>query len=115
MENSDQTKPTTKSEPELKAFQLIQKHCAIIGIRLNSVSQPLSWKILLGFLALSVFIICQLIYAFNDAQTYAEYMQSIYTCSLLSAALLTMLVLVSERTTLYEFIEHLDEIINTSQ
>lgn len=122
MEESKQKQPATKSEPKpkihtqkFKPFQLVETNCAYIGISLNSVAQPFNWKILLGFLVLSVTIVCQLVYFFNDARTYAEYTQSIYTCSLVSATFLTMLILILKRATLCEFIKHLDETINTGK
>lgn len=113
MEISMQDNP----QPKLKAFQTIQKSFAIAGFDRNLVTQsvPLNGKILLCFslLGLGITFIC--VYTFNNAESFSEYTQSIYmtTAGILVSS--TLIVLILKVKNVFEFINHFDSIINTSE
>lgn len=109
MENSNQ------KLPKMKAFQLIKEYYAKTGVceALVTQSYPFNGKILFGLLILGLAFIFQLEYIFNDAKTFAEYTQSIYVCSFLILMFLSIIILISKRITLFEFMNDVDKIINT--
>ena len=115
MENSDYINQNLKY-PKMKAFRLTQKNFALAGISPNLLTQsyPLNGKILMGFLTLGLAIISLLMYVFNDANTFIEYTQSIYMCSLATLIVFAVMILILKRVTLYEFINGMDETINIS-
>lgn len=120
MENSIRMEPKAKLKrrsqvPEMHAFTWTQWKFSIVGISPSIVSRPFNWKILCGFLVLSVSIFCQLVYIFKDANTFAEYTQSIYIGSLILVIFAAMIILIVKRVTLYEFINCVDKILNTSK
>lgn len=101
--------------PQMKAFQLIKEYYAKAGIceALVTQSYPFNGKILFGLLTLGVASICQLVYIFNYAKTFAEYTQSVYVCSFLILMFLSIIILISKLITLFEFMNNVDIVINT--
>lgn len=114
MEYSNQAIPQRK----LKAFKTIQKYFALIGInqKLATQSYPLlNGRILMGFLLLSMGIICVSAQIFTDAETFFEYTQSVYMVSdgfLMISALLILSLKVGK---LFEIINCCDSMLNMSK
>lgn len=103
--------------PRVKAFRLVRKKFATAGIcpELVTQSYPINGRILFGFLTLGFTFSCQLVFISNDAQTFAEYTQSIYLCSLSTLITLAVTILILKTATMYEFMNGVDETLNTGK
>lgn len=103
--------------PKIKAFQLIQKDFAMAGISPALLTQqyPFNGRILFGFLSLSFAFYCQLIFIFDDADTFAQYTQSVYVCSIAALISLALSILILKRDALYTFINAMEDIINVGK
>lgn len=111
MENSKQEKS------KLKAYKVIQKKFANLGITLNLVGQscPFNGTILLNFLTLGSIMYSTIAYIIYDAETFAEYIQCIYCCSIGILATIALLVMILNVEILFEFINGCDILLNTSE
>lgn len=112
--NPHQQRPQQQQHPKLKAFLLIQKYLALTGISSALLTQtyPVNGRILFGIFATSFSVICQLIYIQNDAETVADYIQSIYLFSLMIIIFFATIILIVKRAALYEYMNAVDELIN---
>lgn len=116
MANSQQRK-SKPQKPKLKTFEIIQKNLATIAITRSLVDQsyPFNKSILCGFLALSSFIYCTLMFIIFDAKTFAGYTQSICAWSMGALIMLCLLILILEVEKLFELINGCDTLVNTSE
>lgn len=115
MENSEGT--TSKSQTlKLKVFHVIQKNFAAVGFSSNLVTQqyPFNKKIFMGILILSTSVICNLMYIFREAKTFAEYNQSIYMCSLAAAIIFASVIILLNVKKLFNLIKVCENVANTS-
>lgn len=107
----------SKEKPKLKVFETIQTNLATIGITSNLANQsyPFNRIILMGFLMLgsaissiSVFIVCA-------AETLDDFTQSICAWSMVTLAIICLLILILKVEKLFEFINGCDDLVNTSE
>lgn len=98
-------------------FDLIQKNFATIGIEPCLATQlyPLNGRIFIGFLILVSGTICDLIYFFKEAKTFAEHTQSMYTCTMGAEIALYLLILILQVDKLFELINGCDSLAHTSK
>lgn len=108
----------SKSQPaNLKALEIIRKNFAIISITpsLADQSYPFNGAILFGFLSLAAGIYCTSVFIIYEADTFAEYTQSIYMDSLLIFISIALLILMAKVGKLFEVINCCNDIVNTSE
>lgn len=104
--------------PNMKLFQVTKKNLAAVGISQNLTIQPWAWlnaRILMGFLVLGSASLCTFAYTTCEAETFAEFTQSIYvgsTVILISLALLNLLV---NTRTMFELFDGFESLANTSE
>lgn len=112
-----ETSKQQKSKRKLRAFHQIQKNFADLGIQPNSANQtgPMNAKVFAGLLVLVLGIIFMLVFIFNEAKTFNDYIQSSYTCSLATFAVFVLVILILKVGELFEFFKTVDSIINTSK
>lgn len=99
----------------MKVFQAIQSNFAIVGINPIVAKQPYPFnvKIVLGILLLGSAIVCNLLYVIDDAETFAEYTQTIYICSVSCLILSALIITILKMKKVFEFINYTDELTNT--
>lgn len=116
IENSKYAKTKSQSSKR-KVFEIILKNFDTIGISANLANQsyPFNGTILSGFFILGVAIYFSFVYIIYDAETFAEYTQSIYMGSLLTFIAIALLILVLNVKKLFEFVNHGDDLVNTSK
>lgn len=116
MENPEENEPQTNPS-KIEVFQLTQKHLARIGIAAYSANQShrFNWKILLGFLTISSYMVFEVIFAFTNAQTFTDYTQSAYVCILSFYELFCFLILVLKMNDLFAFFAICEVVVNTSE
>lgn len=109
--------PTSHPPTKLRAFKLSQEYFATIGItpKLAHQSCPLNGEILSGFLMLGAGLYCASAFIVHDAQTFAEYTQSVYTLSILIFIILNLLISISKVGKLFELIDMSDDLVNTRE
>lgn len=115
-ENSKQEKPKSQ-QSKLKNFEVIEKNLATVGITPNLANKPFpfNWTILFGFSLLGFCIFCLSQFIIHDAETFAQYTQSIYVGSLATLIIFALLILVFNVKKLFKFINRNDDFINTSE
>lgn len=103
--------------PEMKAFNTILKNFAVVGYSPALVTQsyPFNWKIIMGFLLLTSNITFLCVFIFNYAETFFEYTQSIYIASVVGLFIFIFLILILKVEKFYEWIDHSDRKLNTSE
>lgn len=115
MENQPNENKPQPNPSKIKVFQLTQKRFASIGIAANQ-SKRFNWKILLGFLAISSYILSEMIFIImNDAQTFADYTQSIHICSIFAFQLFCFLIIVLKMDDLFASFAICEMVVNTSE
>lgn len=114
MENSKQKKSKL---PKQKVFELIRNNLATIGItpKLADQSYPFNESILFRFLMIGTGTCCTFIYIFNDANTFADYVQSIYIGSLGLLIIIALLIIFPKVKKLFEFINTCISIVNAGE
>lgn len=118
MENSKQLKEKPKAKPpKLKVFEVTQKYFATMDItlRLTDQTYPFSWTIALGFLMLGSAICCTSAFVIYDAETFTDYTQSAYSCSLVAIITFGLLAFVFKVDKLYEVINGYGDLVNISE
>lgn len=108
----------SKSQPpKLKLFELPQEHFAIAGITSALASQPYPFNaaVLSGFLLLALSIYMTSVFLIYDAETFAEYTQSVYTDTLLTLIIFALLILILKVKSLFEFINGCEDLASTSE
>lgn len=109
--------PQENPPTELKAFEIVQRKFATIGITAKFATQPypLNGRICIGFSILIPYITFLCVFIFNYAETFSEYTQSIYIATAASVFNLALLLLILKKKVLYECINRLNQLINTSE
>lgn len=107
-----------KSKPQsfkLKTFEIIQENFAIAGItpKLVHQSYPFNGTILFGFLMICSVICCSSVFLICDAETFSEY--TIYTASIATVILLSILIIIFKVEKLFKYINGNDDIVNSSK
>lgn len=120
MENAEQPKPKPKPKsqiPKLKILQLSQMNFAAIGISRNLVDElyPFNEKVSLGFLTVVLSIIFDLMYTIREAETFAEYNQSVYMSSLAITIIFALAIILLNVTKLFTLIEKFENLSNSSK
>lgn len=115
MENFQQERSQSES-PKLVVFKAIRRNFAVIGIgpELATQTYPINRKIFIGFLALCLVIASLLAYISNDAETFADYTQSIYVCSIAVLITFALAFTISNAGQLFDFINICNSVANTS-
>lgn len=116
MEITEQASSMSKLS-KIMVFQLLQKNFAAIGISRNLVDQkyPLNWKILLGFFALTLFFISNLMYTIREAKTFTEYNQSMYMSAITVTNICGLLIVVLSAAKFFNLIDGFGNLSNTSK
>lgn len=114
MENS---KPIEPKIQKIQILELTQKNFAAIGIAPDLVHQsyPFNRKIFWGFLVLILSLSCNSMYAFREAKTFSEYTQSTHMLSMAVLFALILVVLLLSATQLFNIIDGLENLANTSK
>lgn len=116
MENSNQEKSKSQ-QPKRRVFEIIQKNLVTAGITpdLANKSCPLNATTLLIFLSQSAAMYFTSVFIIYDAESIADYTQSIYTETLLTMVILALLILILKAKQLFEFIDSSNDMANTSE
>lgn len=103
--------------PKHKPFEILLKHFGALGIGPNLTKQayPLNVKILMGFFVLCFAISGLVIFIFYDANTFIEYVQSIYICTFNTLIFSTLLIIILKVDQLFEVINDWEKLVNTSE
>lgn len=96
---------------------MIRLNLATAGIDTISADQsyPFNWTILFGFLLLAFGIYFTSAFVVHDAETIADYTQSIYAVSLITLIIFSFLALIYNAKNLYDFFERSNDLVNTSE
>lgn len=115
MENSRQEHQQS-DWPKLTGFKAIRKNFAVAGItpKLATQTYPLNGRIFIGFLILVSAFISLLIYIFKDADTFADYIKSIYVFSLAVVVAAGLLITILKAAQIFYLIDTCNRIIDTS-
>lgn len=116
MEGTSDRKSGPQS-PKIKIFQIIQKNLASIGIGPNSEMKlhPINAKTLLISLMLTLATISIVIYISKGANTFAEFTQSAYTCSVLVLMSFVLIIMIAQLEELFKIINDCECLANISQ
>lgn len=105
----------------MKAFQIVQKHYAILGIgclsqqSTQNYPNPFNEKILVSFLFYGCILSSHFIYIFHVASGYTEYIESISaTCGVI-ITLICYATVVFKRNAPFKLIENVEQFIATSE
>lgn len=102
---------------KIKIFLIIQKNFATVGINSNLVTQdyPFNERILKGYLIICSWTISNVLYCFHGPESFSEYTQSIYVCSLCILISIAYTILILKVEKLFEFIDGVENVVNTSK
>lgn len=116
MENSNPEKSKSQSS-KLKVCEMSRKYLAIVGITPNLAHQsyPLNGTTLFGFLMHGATTYCISMFIVSDAETFIDYTQAIYSCSIVTLIELALLTLILKVEKLFELITGCDDLVNTSE
>lgn len=111
------SKPEKPQLPKSKVFEIIEKYFAIAGITPSLAEQtcPLNGCILLGFLLLGSAMYFTSVFLIDEAETFAEYTQSVYTNALSTLIILALLILIFKVKQLFKFINDCDKLAKISE
>lgn len=114
--------PTSENENsstnKLKIFQIIQRHYAILGISSTNQSAqelPFNRRVLIGFLFFGCIFTLQFVYSFQVASDFMEYTECICATSGNILIFVCFMTIVVGNTTLFECIDILEQLIDTSK
>lgn len=99
-------------------FETIQKQYAILGISPSNQSiqpNPFSERVLFGFVLFACDFVLKIMYIFNVASGFMEYLQSICTTSGTVITLVSFAVIVFRKSKVFESIENFRKLIYTSE
>lgn len=116
MENFKQQ--NSKSQQlNIKAFETLRKNLTNAGIGSNSTNQswPFNGNIFYGFIVLGYGIFFTSAFIIYEAESIADYTQSVYAVSLLTLISVCFLILIFNVKKFFEFINRTDNLINTSE
>lgn len=102
----------------LKIFRVIQRHFTILGIHPTNQSNqknPTNKRIVVGFLLFACFIPSQYVYFFYVASDFMEYMECFCSMSASMIIFINLLAIVFKKTLLFENIEKIEKLIETSE
>lgn len=100
--------------PKRKIFQMSQKYFTVLGISpiLMVQSNPFNQKNLICFLVFGLQLISEFIYILYEAETFWDYIQSIYFCSVSILATVVFLILVFRVDKLFKYIGNSENLNN---
>lgn len=113
-----EAKPMANSErPEFRAFRTSREYFTILGISPILIDQPYPFnrKIIVGFLILALASTSNILYVIYKAETFGEYTQSIYLCSVSAIGSFGLAMLVFRVESLFTYILNFENVINTSE
>lgn len=116
MENS-MPENSHKKLPKIEAFKAIQKSFAMVGItpKLATEMIPLNGRISMGFLILGTGTYFLSVYIFNYAETFSEFMQSIYIASAGLLVAVELVILILQMNEMFEYINYCNRMLNTGK
>lgn len=116
MKNSKHKKTKAHSSKR-RVFDNLLRHIRVLGITSSLPMQayPLNRRILLGFFILGFCISGILLFIIYDAQTFIEYIQSIYFCSMAIFIAVTFLFIILDIEKLFKLISGYDSLVHTSE
>lgn len=117
MENSEQEKPKRQSAIKFKAFEVIQKNLATVGITPSLVHKtyPFNGSIIYGFLLLGSCACFTCVFIISDAETFVKYTQSVYAGSLATLIIFALLIIIIKVEKLFEFFNNCESTLNISK
>lgn len=105
--------------PRMKIFTIIQSQLAVLGITSSNQSAhyqyPMNRRVLFGFSLYGCCLVSLFGYLFHVANDFMEYVNSICTTSGISIMLFCFVAIVYKRTTLFDSIDSLEKLIETSK
>lgn len=116
MESSTHEQNRAES-PEMTVIKMTRKNLASVGICPNLVTKPYPFndKILIGFMIMSLTIICSLMYSFYETTTIAENMLLTFFDSSIVFISVSLLILILNVEKLFGFIDGCENSANTSE
>lgn len=123
MENSNVKIINKKTElkfklPKLQVLQKNKEYFKILGINLNADtdgSHTFNRTILIGFILCALNVIFNFVYIIYEANTFSEFIQSIYFCFLSVDVSIVYTILIFREQLLLEFTSNFENIINASE
>lgn len=112
MEIPEQENRTT-GLPKLKILQSAQRNFATVGI--SSKAHPLNTKLLIGFLILVSYLICNLVFAYVKAKKFTEYTHSSYILSVVFLTIFVLITIILNVEKLFQVINDCESLTNTSE
>lgn len=97
----------------MEIFQTIRRHLTLLGI--DATQSALNWKLLLGFLLFGDVTIGCALYLVYLAETMIEYMQCFCVISGTIEIGLCFVATVLQKQLLFDYIDHVEKLINTSK
>lgn len=114
LKSSKQEQP--KAPPlKPKVYEIIQKNFALAGITRNLANRPFNGVILFGFIVIGSGISSTSAYIIYDAETFADYTQSIYVVSVAIFITSVLLILVLNVKELFDLFDSSGDLVNTSE
>lgn len=101
----------------MKILQLLQTNLAGVGVHSDLPLQPYPFnkKILMNFLILLLFLICNSVFAIDEAESFGEYTQSIYVITCVTIVILTFVIIILNVKKLFQLINNGEKLVNTSE
>lgn len=117
MEQQNASNKKKSQSSKFKVFEMSRKYFAIIGITPSLVHQscPFNGTILFEFLLFGAAIYGTFAFLIYDAETFAEYTQSVYTSSVVIFVILGLLILMLKIEKLFALLNGCDVLANTSE
>lgn len=103
--------------PKMTILKMSRKYLAILGIIPILVTQPhpFNRKISVNYLVYASQFMCHLVFALYEAESFWEYIQSIYLCSISVLGAIVYSMLVFRVSKLFGFIAELENVVNTGK
>lgn len=99
--------------PRLKILQSTQKNFVTVGI--CSTTCLFNKRLLIGFLILVSYLICNLVFACFKAKTFTEYTHSSYILSVVVLTIFVLIIIILNVEKLFQVINDCESLTNTSE
>lgn len=102
----------------MKILKTVQNHYATLGVSSSkqlTKKYPFSERVFFGFFLFVYLLVSELVYIYYVAIGFMEYMDCICTISTSIIIFVCFMAIVHRKTTLFESIENLEKLIETSE
>lgn len=93
-------------------FQLVQENFSTLGISKTQSAYSFRIKVVIGYLLLGTDFIIHLKFLFDEANSFKEYSECIFTTSITVMGLWSYAILIHKREKLLEFIDKCENMLN---